>query len=128
MSRLGQRDTKPEMQIRSELHRRGLRFRLQRQLEFDRRRRIDIAFPRERVAVFIDGCFWHSCPEHATWPRANADFWRAKLHRNVERDRDTDRRLTELGWQVVRVWEHEDPTSAAERIDAAVRGRRNASA
>src|SRR5262245_3398365 len=98
MSRLGRRDTAPELLIRSELHRRGLRFRVQRPLDFDRRRRADIVFPRERVAVFVDGCFWHSCPEHATFPQANAEFWRTKLARNVERDRDTDRRLADLDW------------------------------
>src|SRR4051794_13213850 len=102
MSRLGRRDTRPEVEIRSALHRRGLRFRLQRPIDFDRRRRVDIVFPRERVAVFVDGCFWHGCPEHATFPQANAEFWRSKLSGNVERDRDTDRRLDEAGWTVLR--------------------------
>src|SRR3954465_846748 len=109
MSRLAQADTAPERALRSELHRRGLRFRLQRRVDFDRRRRIDIAFPRERVAVFVDGCFWHRCPEHATFPRANGSFWSDKLDRNVARDRDTDERLRAAGWTVIRVWEHEDP-------------------
>jgi DNA mismatch endonuclease (patch repair protein) len=90
-------------------------------LEFDRRRRVDIVFPRERVAVFVDGCFWHSCPDHATHPRANAEFWRSKLQRNVDRDRDTDGRLEALGWTVLRFWEHEDPGAAADRIEAVVR-------
>lgn len=126
MSRLGRRDTAPEVAIRSLLHRAGLRFRVDHPLEFDRRRRADILFPTERVAVFVDGCFWHSCPEHATFPRANAEFWRAKLRRNVERDRETDRRLAEAGWIVVRVWEHESPRDAADRIAAVVRSRRAA--
>ena len=121
MSRLGRRDTKPEVEIRSALHRRGLRFRLQRPLDFDRRRRVDIVFPRERVAVFVDGCFWHSCPQHATFPRANAEFWRSKLRRNVARDRETDRRLEAEGWIVLRFWEHEDPDAAAATIESAVR-------
>ena len=124
MSRLGQRDTLPEREIRSALHRRGLRFRVQRPLDFDRRRRVDIVFPRERVAVFVDGCFWHSCPEHATFPRANAVFWRTKLRRNVERDRDTDQRLMAMNWTVLRIWEHEPPEEAADRIEALVRARR----
>ena len=124
MSRLGQKDTAPELAIRKLLHRRGLRFRLHRATDFDRRRKIDIAFSRERVAVFIDGCFWHRCPDHATAPVSNADFWAQKLARNVERDRDTDTRLTVSGWTVVRVWEHEDPTAATDRIEQVVRARR----
>jgi DNA mismatch endonuclease (patch repair protein) len=125
MSRLARRDTRPELQIRSALHRRGLRFRLQEPIGFDRRRRIDIVFPREKVAIFVDGCFWHSCPEHATYPVANAEFWTEKLARNVARDEDTNVRLSEEGWEVIRVWEHEDPDTAAERIEQAVRGRRS---
>jgi DNA mismatch endonuclease, patch repair protein len=113
--------TAPELALRSELHRRGLRFRAQRPLSFDRRRKVDIAFPTERLAVFVDGCFWHSCPEHATFPRANAEWWTAKLARNVERDRDTDRRLTEEGWTVLRVWEHETAAVAADAVERTVR-------
>jgi DNA mismatch endonuclease (patch repair protein) len=117
-------DTGPERLIRQALFARGLRYRLQRPVDFDRRRRIDIVFPRERVAVFVDGCFWHLCPDHSTWPRANADWWRAKLLRNQERDRDTVSRLEAAGWLVIRVWEHEDPVDASGRIEAAVRARR----
>lgn len=124
MSRLRQRDTTPERLLRSALHRRGLRFRVERPLDFDRRRRADLVFVTEKVAVFVDGCFWHSCPAHATVPRANRAFWVEKLRRNVVRDRDTDRRLAESGWTVVRVWEHEAPEAAADRVEAAVRGRR----
>lgn len=124
MSRLGQSDTTPERLLRSELHRRGLRFRLQRRADFDRRRRIDIAFPRERVAVFVDGCFWHLCPEHATFPRANAVFWAEKLARNVARDRETDEKLRGAGWTVIRVWEHENPLEAAALIERSVRAAR----
>jgi DNA mismatch endonuclease, patch repair protein len=120
MSRARTMHTAPERALRSELHRRGLRFRLQRPIAFDRRRKMDIAFPTARVAVFVDGCFWHSCPQHATEPKANAEFWRAKLERNRERDADTDARLRADGWQVVRVWEHEDPVHASARIAAMV--------
>jgi DNA mismatch endonuclease, patch repair protein len=124
MSRARREDTGPERALRSELHKRGLRFRIHRPLAFDPRRKVDIAFPAARVAVFVDGCFWHVCPEHATYPKANAEFWRAKLARNQERDRETDARLTSSGWEVLRVWEHEDVTVAADRIEAAVRDRR----
>src|SRR5436189_6398572 len=82
MSAARSADTAPETALRSELHRRGLRFRVHRPLEFDRRRRADIVFQRERIAVFVDGCFWHGCPEHATWPKANATWWAEKLERN----------------------------------------------
>jgi DNA mismatch endonuclease, patch repair protein len=122
MSALGRRDTKPEVLLRAVLHRRGLRFRVDHPLPFDRRRRADVIFTKQRVAVFVDGCFWHSCPLHATFPKANEVFWREKLRRNVERDRDTDRRLGELGWDVIRIWEHEDVLEAADRVESAVRG------
>jgi DNA mismatch endonuclease (patch repair protein) len=89
------------------------------------RRYADIIFPSEKVAVFVDGCFWHSCPQHGTRPVANADFWSVKLRGNVERDADTDQRLSEGGWAVVRIWEHEDPNGAADRVESVVRGRRH---
>ncbi len=126
MSAASRTDTRPEQELRSELHRRGFRFRLQRPLPFDRRRRADIVFPRERVAVFVDGCFWHACPEHGTWPKANAEWWRDKLTRNRQRDADTDNRLAASGWLSVRVWEHEDVVAAAERVAAVVCARRGA--
>jgi DNA mismatch endonuclease (patch repair protein) len=118
MRRLRRRDTAPELLLRSELHRRGFRFRIQRPLEFDRRRRADLVFVVARVAVFVDGCFWHACPIHGTMPKANREFWEKKLRANVERDRDTDRRLMELGWTVVRIWEHEPPADAADRVSS----------
>jgi DNA mismatch endonuclease (patch repair protein) len=124
MRRARRTNTGPEVALRSELHRRGLRFRIQRPLTFDRRRKADIAFPTEQVAVFVDGCFWHSCPEHATSPRANAEFWQEKLERNRARDLDTNRQLADGGWLVIRVWEHEDPAAAADRILSEVRSRR----
>jgi DNA mismatch endonuclease, patch repair protein len=110
-----QRDTKGELELRSLLHRRGLRFRVHALLP-GLRRRSDIVFTRARVVVFVDGCFWHGCPEHGTWPKENADWWREKIEANQRRDRDTDARLTAAGWTVIRVWEHEDPTQAADQI------------
>jgi DNA mismatch endonuclease (patch repair protein) len=77
-------------------------------------------FTRTKVAVFVDGCFWHGCPEHGTLPKSNADWWATKLARNVERDADTDRLLADAGWTVIRVWEHEDPQDAGNRVRRAV--------
>jgi DNA mismatch endonuclease (patch repair protein) len=87
------------------------------------RRRADIVFTRARIAVFVDGCFWHGCPQHATQPASNAPWWSAKLARNVERDRETDDHLRESGWTVLRFWEHEDAREAAEVVVAAWRAR-----
>jgi len=126
MSSTGRRDTAPEIALRRELHARGLRFRVDRAVLPDRRRRVDIVFGPARVAAMIDGCFWHGCPEHGTSPKANAWFWRDKIATNQRRDRDTDLRLADAGWTVVRVWEHEDPVLAADRIEAIVRERRAA--
>lgn len=120
MRRQARRDTAPELALRRELHRRGRRFFVDRPPLAGLRRRADLVFPRRRVAVYVDGCFWHSCPQHATRPKSNADWWAQKLAANVARDRDTDDRLTAAGWAVVRVWEHEDPTSAADRVQAAL--------
>jgi len=121
MSRLGRRDTTPELAIRSELHRRGLRFRVDRAPVPGLRSRADIVFGPARVAVYVDGCFWHSCPQHATRPKANAEWWERKLTRNQERDRATDRALAESGWQVIRIWEHENPIAAADRVESVLR-------
>jgi DNA mismatch endonuclease (patch repair protein) len=118
-----ERDTGIEREIRSRLHARGLRFRIHRRLLKGLRREVDVVFPGAKVAVFVDGCFWHGCPEHGTWPRNNADFWRRKIEGNVERDRDTDARLEADGWMVLRVWEHEAPADAAARIADAVEHR-----
>lgn len=123
MARQRVRDTLPEVSLRSELHRRGLRYRLQVPVPGMPRRRSDIVFTRAKVAVFTDGCFWHGCPEHGTYPANNGDWWGAKLVRNKERDRETDRHLRSLGWSVVRVWEHEDMHSAAAAIEQLVRSR-----
>jgi DNA mismatch endonuclease (patch repair protein) len=115
MQRQRRRDTAPEVAIRSLLHERGFRFRVDHPLP-GLRRRADIAFPRLRVAVMVDGCFWHGCPEHATWPKENATWWREKIENNIARDRDTDMKLKANGWLPVRIWEHEDPVVAAERV------------
>ena len=119
------RDTKPEMLVRSALHRAGLRFRKNRRVILDTVAvRVDIVFSTERVAVFIDGCFWHGCPEHLQWPKANDAWWRAKIEGNQERDRHVDSALTDAGWTVVRAWEHEDPAQVLTRVAAAVRAER----
>ena len=114
------RDTAPEKALRSELWRRGLRFRVDSKV-VGPRQRVDIVFTRAKVAVFVDGCFWHRCPVHATEPKANRDWWHAKLAANVDRDRMTDEPLTAAGWLVIRGWEHEPPSTAADRIESAVR-------
>lgn len=121
MSTLARSDTKPELALRRELHRRGFRFRVQMKVPNNRRRTIDIAFTRARLAVYVDGCFWHGCPEHHVAPRANAEWWVWKVERNRARDRDTDARLLEIGWTPLRIWEHEHIESAAQRVEDAYR-------
>lgn len=119
MARVRSRDTAAEMAVRRELHRRGRRFFVQRPV-LPGRRRVDIVFPRARLAIFVDGCFWHSCPLHATSPVRNAEWWETKLARNVARDRSTDTELAALEWGVLRVWEHESASAAADRIERAL--------
>lgn len=121
MQRTKQRDNQSEMALRSALHSLGLRFRLHRRLLPGSTRTADVVFPSSRVAVFLDGCFWHGCPVHGTWPKRNGDWWRAKIEANQQRDRNTDERLAALGWRVARVWEHEQPAQAAARIAILVR-------
>jgi DNA mismatch endonuclease (patch repair protein) len=123
MERQARRDTKPELALRSAVWRLGLRYRVD-VAPIRGRRRADLVFTRAKVAVYVDGCFWHSCPQHATVPKANREWWVAKLQANVARDRDTDARLAERGWLVIRVWEHEDVDIAARRIEGTVRERR----
>ena len=113
MQRMPRVSTGPEMLIRRELHWRGLRFRVNHPRLPGRP---DVAFTGARIAVFVDGCFWHACPEHGVLPKNNRDWWRTKLDRNVARDREKDVRLEEIGWMVVHVWEHEDPVKAANSI------------
>jgi len=120
------RDTAPEIALRKELHRLGLRFRVDHQVLRGMRRRADVAFTRAKVAVFVDGCFWHSCPDHATYPKANAEWWTDKLAANVRRDRATDDALRTAGWRVVRIWEHSDVHTAAEQVDEEVTRARQA--
>lgn len=122
MKNARRRDTSCELAIRSLVHRAGLRFRVDWPLP-STRRRADLAFTKARVAVFVDGCFWHSCPLHATWPTANAAWWKAKLETNRRRDRDTVERLQAMGWKAVRFWEHEDAKTAARKIVRVVRAR-----
>lgn len=123
MSRQRRRDTAPELRLRSSLFARGLRYRVDASLPGLPRRRADVLFSRRRVAVFVDGCFWHSCPLHATIPRSNHEWWVAKLEKNVSRDRTTDAHLSGLGWVVLRFWEHEDMETAAGIVEQVVRGR-----
>ena len=124
MARVRQKGTRCEIELRKALHAKGLRYRLQVPLLTKPRRVVDIVFPSARLAVFVDGCFWHGCPEHASWPKNNADFWREKIETNRSRDVDTDQRLAALGWETVRVWEHEEATEAANRIAELVNARR----
>ena len=114
------KDTRIELALRSRLHRRGLRFRVHGKPLAGLMRTADIVFSRPRVAVYLDGCFWHGCPEHLLWPHANGGYWREKIVTNRRRDADTDGRLAAAGWQALRVWEHEDLDLAADRIVAAV--------
>lgn len=115
MARVRSRDTGPETVLRRALWAEGLRYRVRLALPGTP----DLVFPRARVAVFVDGCFWHGCPSHYTAPEANSEFWEAKLKRNQLRDRRVNRLLAESGWRVVRVWEHEvaaDPRAVVERL------------
>lgn len=120
MRRMPRRDTKPELLLRRELHRRGLRFRV----HFGPLPgKPDLAFTRAKLAVFVDGCFWHACPQHGTLPKNNRDWWEAKLDGNVDRDRRKDAALIELRWLPIHVWEHADVQVAADEIEAAWRAR-----
>ena len=114
------------MALRRALHAAGLRYRVESPVVPGLRRRADIVFGPAKVAVFVDGCFWHVCPQHGTSPKANADWWRQKLERNRERDRDTDQRLLVQGWLPMRVWEHEDMAEAAVYVAGVVHRRRAA--
>ncbi|MEU7691411.1 very short patch repair endonuclease [Microbispora hainanensis] len=117
------RDTKPELALRRAVHALGLRYRVSVRPLPGIRRTADIVFTRAKVAVFMDGCFWHGCPEHHTKSATNAEYWAEKVRRNRERDAETDRLLTEAGWSVIRIWEHEDPAASAKVIAAEVHGR-----
>ena len=115
------RDTGPELKLRSLLHRQGLRFRVNRELSVPGLRvRPDVVFGRHRVAVFVDGCFWHSCPWHGTRPRVNTHYWIPKLKRVKDRDRKVRKLLTRAGWTVVRIWEHVPPERAVDLVRTAL--------
>lgn len=117
MRAIRRRDSKPELALRSALHRMGLRFRVDFPVPVDGRSpRPDIAFTRRRVAVFVDGCFWHGCPEHGGRPSKNANYWNPKIARNMERDAEQTARLEAAGWSVVRVWEHESLADAIRHV------------
>ncbi|MCL7496334.1 MULTISPECIES: very short patch repair endonuclease [Streptomyces] len=120
MSKQTNRDTGAEWAVRQLLHASGYRYRTHYPVPGMRRRKIDIAFTRTRLAVLIDGCFWHGCPEHATSPKANAEWWRQKLDRNIERDQETTAQLLSEGWTVMRFWEHEPPEVVMRQVAAAV--------
>lgn len=121
MRRNPRRDTGPEIALRRELHARGLRFRKDFLLRAKGRSvRPDVVFTRARIAVFIDGCFWHCCPEHGTQPRQNQSYWGPKLARNVARDRAVNEALAADGWLVLRSWEHEPVGEIADRVEDAV--------
>lgn len=126
MRNTARRDTPGELALRKELFARGLRY-LVDVAPIPGRRRADLVFRGPRVAVFLDGCFWHSCPTHATFPSNNRQWWADKLAANVARDRDTDRRLASAGWRVVRIWEHESPVVAATKVERIVRRRARSS-
>jgi DNA mismatch endonuclease, patch repair protein len=112
--------TAPEIALRRALHRRGLRYRLHRR---DLPGRPDLALARLRIAVFVDGCFWHSCPAHAVPPKANGAWWKAKLAANVARDQRNDERLRAMGWEPLHIWEHDDVHAVADRLSELWRAR-----
>ncbi|WP_083733805.1 very short patch repair endonuclease [Actinomadura sp. CNU-125] len=120
------RDTSPELALRSLVHAAGLRYRVAAKPLPGMRRTADMVFRPTRVAVFVDGCFWHGCPQHFVLPKTNPEYWRGKIGRNMERDRDTDKRLAEAGWLVLRFWEHESADRCARTVCEAVQSRRRA--
>jgi DNA mismatch endonuclease, patch repair protein len=120
-------DTRPELAVRRRLHALGLRYRVNHLLTLPELKvRPDVVFLRVRVAVFVDGCFWHGCPAHGTKPRSNATYWYSKILRNQERDQRIDAVLRANGWQVIRAWEHEDPNAVSKMIAYAVEAKRSA--
>ncbi|MCV7506297.1 very short patch repair endonuclease [Micrococcus luteus] len=119
------RDTKPEVAVRRRVHAAGLRYRVNAKPEKDLRRTADLLFRPAAVAVFIDGCFWHGCPEHYIAPKANGGFWADKVARNKERDAETTALLAERGWEALRFWEHEEPAEVAANVIDVVRRRRD---
>ncbi|MEU5363096.1 very short patch repair endonuclease [Streptomyces sp. NPDC005925] len=127
MQAIRSRDTKPEILIRRLVHAQGLRYRVSARPISDLRRTADMVFRPAKVAVFIDGCYWHGCPEHYVPPRTNPGYWSEKVLRNVQRDRDTDQRLKDAGWLALRFWEHEPSEICAQHIAATIAERRSGS-
>ncbi|MEU6953871.1 very short patch repair endonuclease [Streptomyces sp. NPDC045714] len=125
MQAIRSRDTKPERLIRRLVHANGLRYRVATRPLPDLRRTADMVFRPAKVAVFIDGCYWHGCPEHYVSPKTNSGYWSEKVARNVARDRDTDKQLSAAGWLVLRFWEHQSSDACALSIISAVHERRN---
>ncbi len=121
MSRFPRRDTTPELALRRLLHARGMRYRVNLPVPGLLRRTIDVAFTRSKIAVFVDGCYWHGCPDHGRLPNSNREWWTEKLSRNRTRDLQTAQHLKGLGWEVMRFWEHQDPKELADMVDRAVR-------
>ncbi|MGW7447621.1 very short patch repair endonuclease [Kitasatospora sp. NPDC054795] len=124
MQAIRSRDTSPELALRSLVHAEGLRYRVAAKPLPGMRRTADLLFRPTRVAVFVDGCFWHGCPEHFVPPKTNPSYWESKISGNVTRDRDTDERLADEGWLVLRFWAHQSPEECADTVVAAVVARR----
>jgi len=116
MKRQARRDTKPEMAVRRRLHALGFRYRVNYSVPGMRRRTIDVAFPRDQLAVFVDGCFWHGCPDHGASPKNNAEWWATKISMNKARDAETAEFLRDHGWNAVRIWEHQQPDEAVMQV------------
>ena len=129
MQRQRRADTKPELAVRQAAHALGLRYFIHRQPLPNLRRTADLVFPKAKVAVFVDGCFWHGCPEHGTRGHIhNTWYWPEKIASNKRRDLDTDQQLHQAGWVSIRIWEHDDPAAAASSLAEAVRERRTQTA
>ncbi|UNZ18551.1 very short patch repair endonuclease [Streptomyces sp. 891-h] len=124
MQAIKSRDTTPERRIRQLVHAQGARYRVSARPLPDLRRTADMVFRSAKIAVFIDGCYWHGCAEHYVPPKTNSGYWSDKVARNIARDRDTDQKLKEAGWLVLRFWEHEESEACADQIVALVRSRR----
>ena len=122
MAKVRQKGTDAELALRTEMFRIGLRYRIDYLVLTRPRRVADVAFPGRKIAVFVDGCFWHGCPEHGTWPKHNGEFWREKIEANRRRDADTNDRLRSAGWTVLRFWSHESPMDAARTVAETVAG------
>lgn len=117
------KDTKPELVIRRHLHAAGLRYRVHARPIKNWNRRADIVFPKAKIAVFVNGCFWHGCLEHYTAPKTNSEYWAPKIRRNVERDTETFLRLKSEGWLVIPIWEHENLDKKSEKVAVKIRKR-----